>query len=129
MKIHHIGYLVKNLSEARDTFIQLGYKMISDIIYDKMRKVEICFLKFDEYMIELVSPLSPDSIVANLIKRYKNTPYHICYESDDFSNDIKKLISNGFIQIDEPAMAPAIDNKNVIFFLHSNIGLIEVLES
>ena len=49
MKIHHIGYLVKNLSEARDTFIQLGYKMISDIIYDKMRKVEICFLKFDVF--------------------------------------------------------------------------------
>ena len=33
---------------------------------------------------ELVSPAAEDSVVSGLMKKYKNSPYHICYQTRDF---------------------------------------------
>ena len=69
---------------AKKTFEARGYSTEQDIIYDDIRKVNICFLVKDGYRVELVSPVSEDSVVSGLIKKYKNSPYHICYETADF---------------------------------------------
>lgn len=95
MRIHHIGYLVKNIEKAIETFVYTGYSVSCDIVYDHYRQVEIAFLERDGYTIELVSPKTETSVVAGLIKRYKNAPYHICYVSDDFPTDIKKFAEGG----------------------------------
>lgn len=129
LKIHHIGYLVKKIDSAILTFKNLGYQTIQDTIYDDIRKVNICFLQKDDYCIELVSPTSEDSVVAGLLKRYKNSPYHICYETDNFDEDYQTLISNGFIAIDTPTPAPALQNREVVFLTSAAIGMIELIRS
>lgn len=128
MKIHHIGYLVKNINKSIKEFENLGY--IGNIITrDEIRGIDICFMKNNNYVVELISPFCETSTVSGLMKKYKNSPYHICYISDNLEKDIQQLSSNGYTQIDNPTIAPAIDNRKVVFLMNINIGLIELVEA
>ncbi len=128
MKIHHVGYLVKKMDRAIDSFTILGFCSISDMIYDEYRDVDIQFMEKDGYVVELVSPRSDRSVVSNLIKTYKNTPYHICYESDSFEDDLKTLELSHFTMFDEPCPAPALGDRRVCFLQSPRIGMIELVE-
>lgn len=127
LSVHHIGYLVKKIEKAKQTFLALGYSIEQDIVYDDIRKVAICFLIRDGYRIELVSPVQEDSVVSGLIKRYKNSPYHICYEADDFEAALAWLTADGFIAVDTPTPAPALGGRDVIFLSNASIGMIELI--
>ena len=127
LKVHHIGYLVKKMDAAIQSFENLGYHTIQGAVYDDIRKVNICFLDKDGYQIELVSPVSEDSVVSGLMKKYKNSPYHICYETENFDKDYKTLTENGFTAIDTPTPAPALKNREVVFLMHASMGMIELL--
>lgn len=129
LNIHHIGYLVKKMEPAILTFKNLGYQVKQDTVYDDIRKVNICFLEKDGYCIELVSPVSEDSVVAGLLKKYKNCPYHICYETADFDKDFETLRSHGFMPIDTLTPAPALSDKEVVFMTHAALGMIELIKS
>lgn len=127
LTVHHIGYLVKKIEKAVQAFQLLGYETEQDIVYDDIRKVNICFLTKDGCRVELVSPVSEDSVVSGLMKKYKNCPYHICYETADFDADYAALTANGFIAIDTPTPAPALDGREVVFLNSAAIGIIELL--
>lgn len=127
LKIHHIGYLVKKIEKAKQTFEALGYHVEQDTVRDEIRKVDICFLTKDGYRVELVSPFSEESVVAGLLKKYKNTPYHICYEADDPEAAYAQLTANGFAAIDTPTPAPALGGCNVVFLTSPVIGMIELI--
>lgn len=129
MRIHHIGYLVKNIEKAINVFNIIGYIIEKETVYDDVRKIKICFMTKDNYRIELISPSTNDSVVSNLIKKYNNTPYHICYESDYFEEDLENLCNKGFVKIDNPCKAIAIDNKRVVFLMSSTIGIVEIIEN
>ena len=88
MKIHHIGYLVKKLEKAAAEFEKLGYVPQGEVTNDTYRKVDILFLEKDGYVVELVSPNAPDSVVSGLIKTYKNAPYHLWYVCENLDEEI-----------------------------------------
>ena len=127
LRIHHIGYLVKNIDKSTEEFLKLGYIIINDKCRDDYRKVDITFLEKDGYKVELICPCSDDSVVAGLMKRYKNSPYHICYETDDLSSCTEELRVAGYAPLDEPASAPAINGRKVSFYTNPNLGMIEIL--
>lgn len=129
LKVHHIGYLVKKIEKAKQTFEALGYQTEQDVVRDNIRKVDICFLIKDGYRIELVSPVSEDSVVYGLLKKYKNSPYHICYETVDFNSDYEALRAEGFLPIDTPTPAPALSGRDVVFMSHASLGMIELIIS
>ncbi|MBQ8945631.1 MAG: VOC family protein [Lachnospiraceae bacterium] len=129
LKIHHIGYLVKKIEKAQSQFLTLGYQVVSKICRDEYRKVDILFMEKDGYRIELVSPYSEDSVVYGLMSRYKNSPYHICYETDDLETTAAELCSDGFTAIDEATPAPAIKGRRVQFLMGRYSGMIELLEN
>lgn len=128
MTIHHIGYLVKKIEKAREQFCDLGFCPISDLVYDTYRDVDIIFMEKNGYVIELVSPKTEKSVVAKLIKIYKNSPYHICYEVDNLEQELQRMEESGYTKIDEPCPAPALGRRKVCFLLSARIGLIELLE-
>jgi len=128
MKIHHIGYAVNNIEDSLNEFKKLGYKCVENKIVDKKRKVIIQFIKNGDYSIELVAPLGKESPVTNLLKKQGNSPYHICYETDNLEKEIKDLDDDGFVIISDLLKAPAIYNKKVIFLYKKEIGLIELVE-
>ena len=127
LKIHHIGYLVKKIEKAKKTFEALGYHIEQDTVYDEIRKVEICFLIKNGYRVELVSPVSADSVVSGLLKKYKNTAYHICFDAEDPEGACQELTSSGFIAIDTPTPAPALGGRRVVFLTSSVIGMVELI--
>ena len=129
LKIHHIGYLVKDIKKALSSFQDLGFSIAQETVFDSIRKVNICFLEKDGYTIELVSPTDSTSVVTKLLKKYKNSPYHICYISQNMVSDIQALNNIGYICIDEPTPAPAFENKNVVFLMNPNLGMIELLDA
>lgn len=111
-----------------EAFQRLGYTAVSDVVYDSYRKVHICFMEKDGYRIELVSPADSSSVVSGLLKKYKNSPYHICYETSDFETDFAALSAEGFTAIDTPTPAPALGGRQVVFLMNPFLGMIELLE-
>ena len=130
MKIHHIGYLVKNIKKSEKQFLSLGYKVEKAASFDEYRKVNIEFLTKDGYRVELVEPIRDESPVYALLKKFRNAPYHICYETNDLNKELENLTENHYVIMQEPKLAPCIGNgdKKVAFLMSSNIGIIELLE-
>ena len=128
MKIHHIGYLVKKLDKAASEFEKLGYVRMGVCTNDTIRKIDILFLEKDGYVVELVSPNAPDSVVSGLLKTYKNAPYHLCYLCENLEEELGRLTGAGYVQIDLPTPAPAIGGRRVCFLMNPAIGMVELLE-
>ena len=130
MKVHHIGYLVKNIEKSADAFRALGFEdtSFSDefMTNDTIRGCVICFLKNENTVVELVSPNTEDSPIRGLMKTYKNTPYHLCYESDDIEKDMAELKKKGFMVFLKPEEAPAIAGCRVVFLTNPRIGIVEI---
>ncbi len=136
MKIHHIGYAVKDIEKAKTIFEKLGFMSESKrgggyITFDPVRQINICFLHRDGYRIELVSP-APSSAgtdaVSRIIKKIGNSPYHICYEINDFDNTLEELTQSGFTMFLPPMEAPALGDRRVAFCMNPSIGIVEFLE-
>ncbi|MGN0512815.1 MAG: VOC family protein [Lachnospiraceae bacterium] len=127
MKIHHIGYLVKNMDRAIKEFSRLGF-CDGEVVRDEYRGIDICFMDNDGYCVELISPYRDDSTVSGLIKKYNNSPYHLCYISNNLEKDVEELAQTGYIQIGEPKEAPAIDGRRVVFMMNRSVGMIEIVE-
>lgn len=133
MQIHHVGYLVKSIRNAVKEFEHLGFLTETDeegrhIVYDGYRQIYIAFMINGPYRIELVEPAGQDSPIYGLLKKYKNSPYHICYVAQDFDQEIKNLEESGWILFQPPSKAPAIQNRRVAFLMNTGIGMIEVVE-
>lgn len=129
LKVHHIGYLVKKINKAEKDFAALGFECIAPVVYDPLRDADISFWKKDGYCVELVSPKSEKSIVYDLLKKFKNMPYHICYSSTDMNSDIEELREKGYMVLNEPMEAVAIEGRKVCFLFSANSGMIELLEA
>jgi methylmalonyl-CoA/ethylmalonyl-CoA epimerase len=129
MKIHHIGYAVRDLEASVPEFLKLGYKNVNVTILDEIRKVAIQFMKNDSYLIELIAPLNDNSPVDNILSKIGNTPYHICYEVDDLSYQIKRFSDEGYLLIEDAKEALGVDNHRVAFLFSSKVGLIELIEA
>lgn len=128
MKIHHIGYLVKKLERALCTFQGMGYAIAQGKIRDEHRKIDIVFVEKDGYKVELVSPYDTESVVGELIKRFGNSPYHICYETDDIDAEIERLHDERYVLCGDIAPAPACGGARVAFLINPYLGMIELLE-
>ena len=98
-------------------------------IFDEYRKVNICFLEKDGYLVELVSPAEINSVVSNLLKKIGNSPYHICYETENFDKDVQILLEKKYVMCSEKHEAVAIDGKNVCFLVHPYMGMVELVEA
>ena len=129
LKIHHIGYLVKNLEKSQALFTAMGYTLEQSPIYDEYRDVDICFLSKDSYRIELVAPRTSKSVVGELRKKIGNSPYHVCYEVENLEQAIEEFGKNHFVIWEEAHIAPALSGKRVVFLVNAQIGMIELLDT
>ena len=129
MKIDHIGYAVKRMDRAITAFQRLGFEF-EPVIDDTDRNVKLAFGEKDGYRIELVSPLDKkqESPVDQYLSNVVGTPYHICYESDNFDEDVDELKSKGFKVIIEPTPAVAFEGRRVVFMMNIGFGLMEIVE-
>ncbi len=130
LKIHHFGWLVSDISRAKQSIIELTHNGPSSQVYfDKLRSVNIQFVSVDNFTFELIQPLNDRSEVFTLLNKSGPTLYHICFEVDNLDEEINKCVNNGAIIIQMPSPASAINNKNVAFLYDKHIGVFELLEA
>ena len=133
MKVHHIGYYVTDIAAAVEAFEKLGYQVESDCVHDESRKISIQFLTHSSASrggsrLELVAPDEDCTLFSKAAKKLGARPYHICYECENFLDAVENLQADGFLMVQPPKIAPAIDGRNVAFLYNDKIGLIELLE-
>ncbi len=129
MKIDHIGYAVKDMEGAIRKFLFLGYRLCGKAVDDAERKVKIQFLlDSKDERVELVAPLEQNSPVDGWLEKNGNSPYHICYESEDMERDIAALKANGFIIVRRASPAPAMGGRQVAFLYSRETGPLELVE-
>ncbi len=129
MKIDHIGYAVKRIDKAVESFELLGF-MFGDIVDDLERNVRIRFGELDGYRIELIQPLDKEkaSPVDSYLSKIGPTAYHICYSSDRLEDEMEKLQNQGFRMVCKPKKAKALGDRRVVFLTSIGMGLIEIVE-
>lgn len=128
MKVHHIGYFVDDMEEAKKNFQKLGWKDVSPCFFDELRKIFIQFMEMDNKLVELISPGEGCTLFPKRLRDLGSTPYHICYECENLDVKISELTNENFMLIREPQIAPAIENRRVAFLYATGVGQIELLE-
>lgn len=133
MKVHHIGYLVKDIQEAEKEFKKLHAQMLMTATYDLDRQAYMSFMDVDGYVVELVCPDRASNLYP-LLKKYKNSPYHMCYEVENLQESISEMEAEGFVCFKQPEDAKMIDilqntlGCKVAFLMSSSIGMVELLQ-
>lgn len=129
MKVEHIGYAVKKIENARKAFENLGFAF-GELYEDCDRNIYIQFGENDGYKIELVAKLdkTKDSPIDGIIGKVGPSAYHICYSSNNLTEALQKLQSQGFKLMLPPAPAVAFQGRKVAFLMNLALGLIEVVE-
>lgn len=120
-------FLVKDIKLSINNFKNLGYKEESNIIVDEIRSIFITFLKNENSLVELIQP-SKDNKKFNSILRKGGGLYHICYITSNIGKDLKSLLEQKYVLIEDINIAPAINNSLVAFLYNECMGIIELVE-
>ena len=127
-RVHHIGYLVKDISRSAAAFEGIGY-VREEGCYDPVQQSDILFLRLGGLRVELVAP-EKGSDIYPLLGRYREAPYHICYEVEDLEASAGQLAGEGFVLFRPPAPAVAIgEGARVAFLMKRGMGMVELVET
>lgn len=128
-KIEHIGIAVKNIESSNLLFAKLfgeaHYKTEAVI----SEGVKTSFFKVGPNKIELLEATNSESPIAKFIEKKGEGIHHIAFDVDDIEKEVKRLVNEGFVVLNETPKKGA-DNKLVVF-LHpktTNGVLIELCQ-
>jgi methylmalonyl-CoA/ethylmalonyl-CoA epimerase len=128
-KIEHIGIAVKDLEKASEIYSKL-------LGVDSYKKEEVEseqviteFFQVGDSKIELLTSLNKESAIAKFLEKKGEGIHHIAFHVDDIYAEMERLISEGFVLLNDKPKKGA-DNK-LICFLHpksANGVLIELCQ-
>lgn len=128
-KFHHIGVAVKDIDKTVAIYKDGGYEA-SDVIYDPIQNVDICWLtKEGMPIVELLAPVNEQSPICKILEKNGVSPYHTCYVVGDINQAIADLRIKKYVLVCKPVVAVAIHNCKVAFLHNRHVGLIELVES
>jgi methylmalonyl-CoA/ethylmalonyl-CoA epimerase len=121
LKLEHLGFAVKNLSEAD----QLYGRLLGTGPYKREKvsseNVITSFFKVGEVKIELLEATSNESPIAGFIKKRGEGIHHVAFEVQDIKLEVARLRAEGFRIINEEPKKGA-DNKLVVFIHPKSVG-------
>jgi methylmalonyl-CoA epimerase len=98
-KINHIGVAVKDLDAAKRFYVEaLGLKVEHEEILGDMK---IAFVPVGEVNIELIQPITEESVMGRFIAKRGEGIHHIAYQVDDVGAVLQALKSQGVKLVDE----------------------------
>lgn len=128
VRVHHIGYAVRDHDEAEAGFSRLGFTL-GERTSDEGRNVCITFAQNGDYLVEIVSPLvTPGSPIDGILDKVGPTAYHICYATTDIVSALAELKPLGWRAFGVPMAAPAINYSRVVFAYHRSLEMLELVE-
>jgi methylmalonyl-CoA/ethylmalonyl-CoA epimerase len=132
MKIDHICFAVKNLSEGIAYWERVfEYKQMTNIVINTRQKVKVTFLsKDDSIMIKLIEPVEGNTSLINFVNRGGGF-HHLCFKCDDVGTTLADLSEKGLLTLVKPQKGEAFMNHEIAFLLAKyglNIELIDTDE-
>ncbi len=127
-RMHHIGFVVKDIDVLLQSWLDLGFSVVSS----KTEELEIgveCILLSDgnSAFIELIQPLPGSQALSARLKRGGGLD-HICYSVPDLELAISKEIRLGGIVVLEPTHSRLFNRRIAFVFRRSGL-LVELLTS
>jgi methylmalonyl-CoA/ethylmalonyl-CoA epimerase len=132
VKLHHMGYVVRDIEPAMQGFVRsLDGHWDHRIFDDPNQKVRVAFLttRPEDAQIELVQPAGEDSPVYRFLQEKGGGLHHACYEVADLEAQIKEMRSCGAMLAKRPKPAVAFDGRSIAWLITAEGFLIELLES
>jgi len=124
MKEHHVGIKVSQLEKNIALYSKLGYHQVSPITVDDIQNNRVTFLHNQFQCVELIEPLNEKSSIFH----FKDGYHHICYEAEKDEDIIKAFKEAKIGKIfTKPIMAPALENREVVFACLQNGLFIELI--
>jgi len=119
VKVHHIGYVVKNIEKYKKNLI------IDEVlreVYDEIQKAKLVLLKSENIFIELIEPQSKESFTYNFLQKGGGY-HHLCYETtkENAENLIK---TKKMIKVLDWVYAPLLESE-VMFAYNKNKEVVE----
>jgi len=130
-KFHHVGIAVRNMQHGIENYKELfNYTLISGPFDDPIQKVSVCFLSRGDgdTVLELVSPLGPDSPIRRVLKKGGGT-YHLCYQVPLMDAAIAHMLAKGSILISDPVPAVAFEMRSIAWLMTETDLLVELLQA
>ena len=116
LKVEHIGIAVRELSQS----VPLFEKLLNTNCYKteqvESEQVSTAFFKTGDTKIELLESSSAEGVIARFIEKKGEGIHHIAFEVADIEAEMKRLVAEGFILLNEKPK-PGADNK-LVCFLH-----------
>lgn len=114
-KIDHIGIAVRDLNESMKTYSLIGCNASKPEEVPAMG-VRVAFIPVGDTRIELLEPISKESVVAKFIEKRGEGIHHICFLVKDIYAAIKYLKEKNFRLIyDQPKAG---SENSLVTFVH-----------
>lgn len=128
MKIAHLGFVVKDIDLALQSWVSSGYSVKIPKTFDPIQNVFCLVLaKDDEVDIELVSPgLSDKNPLTSRLKKGGGLD-HICFQTKDIELSLELERLNHSIIVCQPVLAETFQQR-VAFVVRSGGILVEFIE-
>ena len=130
-RMHHIGIATRDAAATREQLSAvLGYRTISERVYDPLQRVHVQFLALThdtEVLVELVEPAGEDSPIWRYLQEGAGF-YHICFEVDDLDGAVRHARDNRALVVQQPVSAVAYGGRRIAWCYTASRQLIEFLE-
>lgn len=129
-RLRHVGYLVKDMSEADVFCDRFGFVPEGDSVEDEVQTARVRLLRQpgSDTLIELVMPLGQASKLTRSLSKGGGL-HHMCFEVDDLDVACRHLRDRGMLEVSGPTPAVAFHGKRIAWLMDRGALLIELLES
>lgn len=131
MRLHHIGYAVKNIRSYLDEYLIPMFSpiRISEPVADPIQQVVVCFCEMQGgSVIELIEPMGEKSPVNSLIGSKRGGLYHLCYEVEDLDREVQRFRQKRYMPLGKPVPAAAFEGRRIVFLLSPQQDVVEFVE-
>ena len=131
LDFHHFGLALKNENDSKIFLNGMGYEF-GEKIYDKNQNVNLIFCKSkDKPSVEIILPGIGQSPIDQILKRYDESIYHLCFSSMNLALTLELINKSGLrvVTISKPTPAILFDMKEVSFYHISGFGIVEIINN
>jgi len=119
MRIHHIGYVVKNIEKYKKNLV---IDKILKEVYDDTQNAKLALIKSENIFIELIEPQNQNALTYNFLQKGGGY-HHLCYETT--KEEAEYLIKEKkMIKVLDWVYAPLLDS-DVCFTYNRNKEVLE----
>ena len=123
MKLHHIGYVVKDIVQYEKSLI--FEKKVKELFDPVQNSKMALYENYSDSFIELIQPLNEESFTYNFLQKNGSSYHHLCYEVASREEMMGIVGSQKLIMVKGPIPAILFDNREVWFYYSRNKQVVE----